>query len=167
MVHRTTSMICRVLPRHTTVAAYLALLLASSTAVYAAATIGSPEAINNSLQSVDLKDGAAVGGVDVINDSLTGTDVKESTLKGSPRKIIWTLAAETPAPRQLLTTVGAFTLKASCLAVIQPPVTVPYVTIFVRGPVGDAQVTGVSSRNDIDDNILSGASFLRRAPTKV
>jgi len=69
-----------VLSRHGTVAAYLALFLASSAAVYAAATIGSPEVINNSLQSIDLRDGLAVKGVDVVNESLTGADINESTL---------------------------------------------------------------------------------------
>jgi hypothetical protein len=72
-----------VLSRHGTVAAYLALMLASTSVAYAAATIGSPEVIDNSLKSVDLKDGMAVKGVDVVNDSLTGADINESTLSST------------------------------------------------------------------------------------
>lgn len=84
----------------------VALLLALSGTAYAAATIGSRQVTNNSLQSVDLKDNAAVksadvrdadlaggglgnedlasGSVDgskVTDDALTGQDVNERTLR--------------------------------------------------------------------------------------
>ncbi len=65
----------RLLSRHGTVVAYLALVLASSGVAYAAATVGSAEVVNNSLKSIDLKDGYAVRGVDVVDESLTGADI--------------------------------------------------------------------------------------------
>lgn len=62
--------------------AYLALVVATSGTAYAAATIGSAQVVNDSLRSVDLRDGAAVKGVDVVNGSLTGRDVKGDSLTG-------------------------------------------------------------------------------------
>jgi hypothetical protein len=73
-------------PSHATVVAYVALLLAMSGTAYAAATVGSGDVVDDSLRSVDLKDGAAVRSEDVVNDSfsgggLTGQDIREGTLK--------------------------------------------------------------------------------------
>lgn len=57
---------------------YIALFVAMSGTAYAATTIGSPQVINNSLKSIDLKNGKAVGGIDVIDNSLSGRDISES-----------------------------------------------------------------------------------------
>ena len=72
-------------PSHATVVAYLALFVALGGTAYAAATIGSAEVVDDSLQSVDLKDNAAVGSRDVVNDSVTGgglgsVDVRNNSL---------------------------------------------------------------------------------------
>lgn len=64
--------------------AYLALLVATSGTAYAAATIGSADVVNESLQSVDLKNGAAVRGEDVVNETVAGRDIKESSLAKVP-----------------------------------------------------------------------------------
>jgi len=72
-----------VLGRHSTIAAYLALMLASSAAGYAANTIGSDDIIDESIQSQDLKDGAAVAGSDVVVNSLTGVQINEGSLVAS------------------------------------------------------------------------------------
>ncbi len=82
MTHRARTFGRRLSSRHGTVVAYLALVLASSGVAYAAATVGTADVVNNSLKSIDLKDGYGVGGVDVINDSLTGADIQEGTLVG-------------------------------------------------------------------------------------
>lgn len=72
-------------PTHATIVAYIALIMATSGTAYAAATIGSEDVVNDSIRSVDLKDGSAVRSEDVVNDSepgggLTGKDIRESTL---------------------------------------------------------------------------------------
>lgn len=76
-------------PSHPTVVAYIALSFAMSGTAYAAATIGSGDVIDESLKSVDLKNGAAVKSEDVVNDTvlgggLVGRDIKESTLAKVP-----------------------------------------------------------------------------------
>ncbi len=135
MVRHVTSLLRRVLARHSMIAAYLALLLASSTAAYAAATIGSPEVINNSLQSVDLKDGAAVGSVDVINDTLNGVDINEATLNGVGRKLLYSTAATEAAPRTTIATVSGYSIKGRCYGGSAET----YVGLWVNGPAGDFQ----------------------------
>jgi hypothetical protein len=55
---------------------YLALFIALGGTGYAATKIGSAGIADNSLRSIDLRDGAGVRGVDVANDSLTNTDLK-------------------------------------------------------------------------------------------
>jgi len=149
MIYRTLALVRRALSGHTTVAAYLALLLASSTAAYAAATIGSANVINNSLQSVDLKDGAAVGGIDVINDSLKGADIDELSLNGAARKIIWDVQASAEPPRTTLVSLAGFTLTADC---ISPFGDHAFVRLWVRGPAGDFQLAMV---NTLDDDIAT------------
>lgn len=62
------------------VTATLALVVASSGTAYAAATIGSADVVDNSLKSVDLRNGVAVKGQDVADDALTGADIAEGTL---------------------------------------------------------------------------------------
>ena len=74
-------------PSHATVVAYLALFVALGGTAYAAATIGSSQVIDNSLQSVDLKDNAGVKSADVVNDSATGgglgsVDIRNNSLTG-------------------------------------------------------------------------------------
>ena len=147
MIRRTIALVRRALSGHTTVAAYLALLLASSTAAYAAATIGSPQVINNSLQSVDLKDGAAVGGVDVINDSLTGADIDEASLNGVGRKLQYSAAATGTTTKTSLLTVAGYTFKASC-EYSGSGTSLVLVRLFVRGPAGDYQSHKLRSSND-------------------
>ena len=77
------------------VVATLALFLALGGGAYAAATIGSPQVIDNSLQSQDLKDNSAVRTRDVADDTVTGGglggwDIKDHTLGGrdlAPRTV--------------------------------------------------------------------------------
>ena len=52
--------------------AYIALFFAMGGTAYAAATIGSGQVIDNSLQSGDLRDNAAVLSRDVVDDSVVG-----------------------------------------------------------------------------------------------
>jgi hypothetical protein len=59
------------------------LVVAGGTA-FAATTINSKAVKDNSLKSIDLKDGKAVSGVDVIDGSLTGDDIDETTLGQVP-----------------------------------------------------------------------------------
>ncbi len=56
----------------------LVLVIAGGTA-YAADTVGSPDVIDNSLLSADLKNNQAVRGGDVGNGSLTGLDVRDQS----------------------------------------------------------------------------------------
>jgi hypothetical protein len=70
-------------PHHTTVVAYLALLIAVGTgSAYAFNTVGSFDVINESLLSQDIQDNT-LRSSDVRNDTLTGFDVRESTLRVS------------------------------------------------------------------------------------
>jgi hypothetical protein len=84
------------------VVAYIALFFALGGTAYAAATIGSAEVIDNSLQTVDIRDdsdgggllsrdirndnqaGGGLGSVDVRPNTLGGADVNESTLGRVP-----------------------------------------------------------------------------------
>lgn len=76
----------RMIGRHVAgnVVAYLALFVAMSGTAYAVATVGSADVVDNSLQSRDLRDGAAVKGVDVAPNALTGADINELTLGKVP-----------------------------------------------------------------------------------
>ena len=147
MMQRVTAVGRRLLIGHATVVAYLALLLASSGAAYAAATIGSAEVINNSLKSVDMADGLAVGGVDVINDSVTGADVKEATLNGSVKKIRYDVTNTVDAfPTWAV--VGPFTLVLECRVhdALESP-NQPndgYLRLWTQGPVHSVYAHGVS-----------------------
>lgn len=72
-------------PSHATVVAYLALFVAMGGTAYAAATIGSAQVVDNSLESRDLKDGAGVRTQDIVNDTVTGgglasVDVRANSL---------------------------------------------------------------------------------------
>jgi hypothetical protein len=58
------------------------LLVAGGTA-FAASTINSRAVKDNSLKSIDLKDGKAVATTDVIDGTLTGTDVADGSLTGT------------------------------------------------------------------------------------
>ena len=70
-------------PGHATVAAYLALFFALTGGAIAAATIGSGDVVNNSLKSVDLKNGGGAKGIDVRNNSLRGNDIRNGQLGGA------------------------------------------------------------------------------------
>jgi hypothetical protein len=75
-------------PSHTTVVAYLALFVALGGTAYAAATIGSAQVIDDSLQTQDLKNNSAVRSGDVADDNvanggLVGADVRPDSLKSS------------------------------------------------------------------------------------
>lgn len=80
----------RFAPSHTTVVAYISLFLALGTGgAWAAGAIGSHDVVDNSIKSIDLKNGAAVRTEDVVNDTetnggLRGVDIKESTLEIVP-----------------------------------------------------------------------------------
>lgn len=89
-----------------TIIAYVALTVAMSGVAYAAGTIGSGSIIDNSLLSIDLKDGAAVKGVDVVADSLTGADINERVLDGIGRKLYYAALATGAAPTETLTTIA-------------------------------------------------------------
>lgn len=76
-------------PGHATVVAYAALFFALAGSAYAVASINSADVVDNSLRSVDLKNGAAVKSEDVVNDTVTGgglagPDIKELTLAKVP-----------------------------------------------------------------------------------
>ena len=58
------------------------LVVAGGTA-FAASTINSRAVKDNSLKSIDLKDGKAVATTDVIDGTLTGTDVADGSLTGA------------------------------------------------------------------------------------
>lgn len=70
------------------VMATIALFISLGGGAYAAATVGSSQVVNNSLRSIDLKDGAAVKSSDVVNESagggLSGQDVREGTFSQVP-----------------------------------------------------------------------------------
>jgi hypothetical protein len=140
-------------PSTATILAAAALFVSLSGVAYAAATIGSAEVVNNSLQSVDLKDGAGVKGIDVVNDSLTGLDVQESSLDGVGRKLIYSAVADTSAPRTTLGAVAGYTFKAAC-------VKAPYhttVVMYANGPAGDLQgYTWWRVNDDPDPNVETG-----------
>lgn len=72
----------RIIGRHLVgnLVAYLALVIATSGTAYAVATIGSADIVDDSIRSVDLKDGAGVRSQDVVNDDLTGADIREGSL---------------------------------------------------------------------------------------
>jgi hypothetical protein len=64
------------------VVACAALFVALGGVGYAAATIGSAQIKNNSIQGKDVKN-SSLTGKDVKNSSLTGSDIKNNSLKGS------------------------------------------------------------------------------------
>lgn len=87
------------IPRHQTVAAYAALVIALTSgggAVYAAAQVGPKNIKADAVRSKHIKDGqvktrdlaaAAVTGAKVVDDSLTGSDVDEQTLGQVPAAV--------------------------------------------------------------------------------
>ena len=71
-------------PRHTTVAAYLALFVALATGgAYAADKITSSEIKDGAIKSVDLKNRKGVKGIDVKRDGLKGEQISERSLNAS------------------------------------------------------------------------------------
>ena len=71
-------------PSPAAVIACMALFVALGGGAYAATQITSQDVKNNSLLSIDLKDGEGVKGVDVKNNSLKGKDIDESSLGKVP-----------------------------------------------------------------------------------
>jgi hypothetical protein len=71
-------------PSPAAVIACVALFVALGGGAYAATQITSQDVKNNSLLSIDLKDGEGVKGVDVKNNSLKGKDIDESSLGKVP-----------------------------------------------------------------------------------
>ena len=61
----------------------LALFIALGGTAWAAATINSKDVVDNSLKSVDLKDGKGVKGVDVEDESLESVDIKDEAVTGA------------------------------------------------------------------------------------
>ncbi len=59
--------------RHATVVAYVALVVALSGSAYAVGTVTSADIVDDTIRSVDLKNGAAVKSIDV-KDALSGSD---------------------------------------------------------------------------------------------
>ena len=123
--------------------ACLALFVAMSGTAYAAATIGSAEVINNSLQSIDLKDGAAARGVDVVNDTLTGVDVSEATLNGVGRKMLFNAPAANTVTKTKFLTFAGYDFKAACL--YNGSATLFF--LWANGPWGVFAHTAVHSAN--------------------
>jgi hypothetical protein len=176
VIRQTLALVRRALSRHTTVAAYLALLLASSTATYAAATIGSAEVVNNSLQSVDLKDGAAVKGADVVNDTLTSLDIQEGTLNGVARKLVYSSAAAQSTSAGVFPTTktvlmhGGYAFKATCALAADGSTTSFWLNI--NGPAGALQSYSWRNTNDVftlasQQALPLGFNFLAAADTRV
>ncbi|WP_183095790.1 hypothetical protein [Nocardioides stalactiti] len=58
----------------------LALVVALSGTAYAAATIGTAEIIDESVRSIDIKNGNINGG-DLLDDAVTGADIKNGTIR--------------------------------------------------------------------------------------
>jgi hypothetical protein len=151
-------------PGHATLVAYLALFFALGGTAYAAATIGSPEVKDNSLQSIDLKDGSAVKSVDVIDNSLTGVDINEATLTGVAHRVVLQGVATTadPAP---ITTVGVaapYTIKATCDGRSNRV----QVMLTVRGPAGIARGDFTSFVNDDPARVAFGGLSRTVTPTE-
>ena len=136
-------------PSTATLLASLALFVSLSGVAYAAATIGSPEVIDNSLQSVDLRDGAAVSGADVVNESLQGVDIQEATLKGVSRKVLLTATAGDPPTARSIGPIGGYTVTLNCEHHDSlPPAWYVFARLVVRGPGGDFQSAYTSTTND-------------------
>jgi hypothetical protein len=102
-------------PSPSMVVASLALFVAMTGTAYAA-SIGSADVIDNSLLSIDLKDGSGIKGIDVVNDTLTGADVQEQTLTGVARKIFYEANAGNDSnARTTIANYAGFSFKATCL----------------------------------------------------
>jgi hypothetical protein len=71
----------RLRPSPAMVVALIALFASLSGIAWAANTVGSGDVIDNSLQSVDLKDNAAVKSADVVNDTVVGGGLAAADLK--------------------------------------------------------------------------------------
>ena len=61
----------------------VAIFIALSGTAYAASTINSRDVENDSLKSVDLKDGAAVGSADVIDGSVSTPDLEDNGIRAA------------------------------------------------------------------------------------
>jgi hypothetical protein len=72
-------------PRHSTIVAYIALILAMGSPAVAAALVGHAQLANNAVWSNNVKDGTLIG-ADVKDGTLTGADVKNGTLTGADIK---------------------------------------------------------------------------------
>jgi hypothetical protein len=115
----------------------MALSFSLSGVAYAA-SIGSADIIDNSVRSIDLKDGAAVKGIDVVDNNLTGADIDEASLNGVARKLFYIGAPSTlPAPITTLATVGGYTLAAQCIDA-DASINVTLV-LLIQGPFGKGQ----------------------------
>lgn len=141
-------------PSHATLVAYLALFFAFGGTAYAAATIGSAEVKNNSLLSVDLKDGAGVKGVDVVDNTLTGADINEVTLTGVAHRVLLDVTPTTadPAPLSTIGAAGPFAIKAACDGRSNRTQAV----LYVRGPAGTGRGQFSSLVNDDSAGVQIG-----------
>lgn len=164
----------RLRPRHGTVVAYLALTVSLSGVAYAAGTIGSADIIDNSIQSVDLKDGAAVKGVDVVDDSLTGADVKESSLKGVAHKLLYDHATYPldDVTYTTLATVGGFTIEAACTKLLSDGYH-PAAIVAVTAPSGTVDWMLARSehqtdpQNETGNGVTPGGKLLANGRTEI
>ena len=139
-------------------AAGLTLFVSLSGVAYAATTIGSLEVIDNSLQSVDLKDGAGVTGADVVNDSLQGPDIHEATLRGVGRKVLLTATAGDPPTLRSLGPIGGYTITLNCEHHDSlSPAYYVYARLVVRGPGGDFQSAYTSTINDGSAQVVTAS----------
>jgi hypothetical protein len=95
--------------------------------------------------------GGSLNGQDVADNSLNGADIAEPSLTGDLQKLAYN--ALSGAPRQVIATVGPYTLKGGCFdagsGIIE-------LRLFVNGPAGTADY--VFDRIADDDNFLGTTS---------
>ena len=122
------------------VVSVIALFVALGGTAWAAAKINSEDVADNSLKSVDLKDGKGVKDADVVPDSLSGAAIDEASLSQVPsaassqnvQTLIFEEAAGPGGTPTVVATIGPYTLKADC-------VTAPTVLrLLAHGPAGTA-----------------------------
>lgn len=84
-------------------------------------TVNSGDVVNNSLRSVDLKNGSGVKGVDVTDNSLSGADINESSLGSVPRaaslnglRVLPVKHRSGDVTNQLIFSAGGLQLRVTC-----------------------------------------------------
>src|SRR4051812_39096150 len=102
-------------PSRALVVASLAVFISLTGTAYAANTVGSSDIIDESIQSVDLKNGE-VKSADVADHSLTGVDINAATVPGIARNFKYVANASSDATlRTVFLTFEGFAFKGTCL----------------------------------------------------